>query len=259
VLPDASTVGSALQQGEVDWWDVPDPDLLPSLRKMKGITAQLVMTTGSIATMRFNQLNPPFDNPAIRRAVVSAVTQSDFMIAVMGEDRSVWRDKVGYFPPDTPMASDAGMTALTSPRNLDAAKKAIADAGYKGEKVVVLAPQDIATVHALADVGTDLLRKIGFTVDPQAVDWATLVQRRVKMDPPDKGGWSVYHTFWSGLDQFNPVSNVFLRGNGKSAQPGWPTAPRLEELRNDWLRAPDLASQKKICEQIQLEAFQDVP
>ena len=52
---------------------------------------------------------------------------------------------------------------------------------------------------------------------------------------------------------------MFLRGNGKDATVGWPTSPKLEALRNAWFAAPDLATQKKICEQMQLQAFEDVP
>ncbi|HEY2131640.1 MAG TPA: ABC transporter substrate-binding protein [Acetobacteraceae bacterium] len=259
IMPDPSTVAAALQRGEIDWWDVPVADLIPTLRKAPGVTAQMVVTTGTIGTMRFNQLQPPFDNPAIRRAMLGAITQSDYMSAVLGDDPTLWRDKVGYFPPGTPMASDAGMQALTSPRDLDRVKHDLAAAGYNNEKVVVLAPQDIPSVKSLADVTADLMKRLGMNLDIEAMDWATLVQRRAKQDPPDQGGWSVFHTFWSGLDQFNPAGHVFLRGNGKNAQPGWPTSPKLEELRDEWLSAPDLAAQKRICEQMQLQAFQDVP
>ena len=259
VLPDPSTVAAALQRGEVDWWDAPVADLIPMMKKAPGVTAQMVVTTGSIGTMRFNQLHPPFDNPAIRRAIVHAVLQSDYMSAVVGDDPTLWRDKVGYFPPGTPMANDAGMANLTGPRDLAKVKQELAAAGYKGEKLVLLAPQDIESVKALADISADLFKRIGLNVDVQAMDWATLVQRRVKMDSPDQGGWSVFHTFWSGLDQFSPAANVYLRGNGKDAQPGWPTSPKLEALREAWLGAPDLATQKKLCVDIQRQAFRDVP
>ena len=57
----------------------------------------------------------------------------------------------------------------------------------------------------------------------------------------------------------NPVGHVFLRGNGQDATVGWPTSPKLEELRNAWLQAPDLAAQKAIAAQIQLQAFADIP
>lgn len=259
VIPDTSTAASALQRGEVDWWYTPNADLLPMLRKSAGVATKVIVPTGTIATMRFNQMQPPFDNPAIRRAIVGAVQQSEYMTAVMGDDRTMWRDGIGYFCPDTPMASDAGMTALTGPRDLDAAKRALTAAGYKGERVVLLAPQDIPSSKALADVTADLLKRLDMTLDIQAMDWATVVQRRAKMDPVAQGGWSIFQTSWNGLDQFNPAVHVFLRGNGKDAAPGWPTSPKLEELRDAWLKAPDLAAQKQICVQMQLQAFQDVP
>jgi peptide/nickel transport system substrate-binding protein len=259
IIPDASTAMDALLRGEMDWWYTPTADLLPPLRKSRDVKVETIVPTGVIATMRFNQLQPPFDNPAIRRAIVAAVTQSDYMTAVMGDDHALWRDKVGYFCPGTPMASDAGMEALTGPRDLDAVKRALTAAGYKGERVVLLSPQDIASVKALAAITEDLLKKIGMNVDAQPLDWATAVQRRAKTEPVDKGGWSIFQTSWAGLDQFNPAGHVFLRSNGRDAAPGWPDSPKLEELRAAWFAAADLDAQKDICRQIQLQAFQDVP
>jgi peptide/nickel transport system substrate-binding protein len=259
VIPDTATVANALTAGEVDWWGTPSADLLPLLKKSPNIAFPVLVATGLIATMRFNQLQPPFDNPAIRRAIVHAVNQADYMMAVQGDDRSTWADGVGYFCPGTPMASDAGMENLTGPRNLDAVKKELAAAGYKGERVVLFDPTDIPSVKSLAEVTNDMLKRIGMNVDFQAMDWATVVQRRVKQDPVDKGGWSIFQTSWGGVDQFNPAVHAFLRGNGKDGLMGWPVSPRIEELRNQWFRAPDLAAQKAICAQMQLQAFQDVP
>lgn len=54
------------------------------------------------------------------------------------------------------------------------------------------------------------------------MDWATLVQRRVKTGPVAEGGWSVFHTSWSGTDMINPAGHVFLRGTGKNGAPGGP-------------------------------------
>ena len=47
----------------------------------------MIDPTGSIAMMRINQFYPPFDNPAIRRAVLEAVSQADYMTA-HGRNRS---------------------------------------------------------------------------------------------------------------------------------------------------------------------------
>ena len=49
-------------------------------------------------------------------------------------------------------------------------------------------------------------RRPGFKVDLQAMDWQTLVARRTKKDPPDKGGWRAFFTSWGALSIPDPVS-----------------------------------------------------
>ncbi|HEX3348601.1 MAG TPA: ABC transporter substrate-binding protein [Acetobacteraceae bacterium] len=259
ILPDPTTSVGALQRGEIDWLLTPNADLIDSLRKDKGVVVRVNSPTGSISCMRFNQLQPPFDNPAIRRAFFPAIVQSDYMVAMNGEDRSRWNDNVGYFCPALPMANDAGMQALSGPRSIDDAKRALEKAGYKGEKVVLLGPADVPYAKILADVTADLYKRLGLNLEYQQMDWGTLVQRRAKTDPVDQGGWSVFQTNWTGPDQANPAVHVFLRGNGKDAAPGWPNSPRIEELRNTWLRTTALDKQREIAREIQAQAFVDVP
>jgi peptide/nickel transport system substrate-binding protein len=256
VIKDPSTSAAAMQSQEMDWWENPTNDMLPLLAST---IARITDPTGQIACMRLNQLWPPFDNAAIRRAMLKGIDQKEFMEAVAGDDPKMWHVPTGIFCPGLPMASDAGLKVFEGPRDYAAVKKEIASAGYNGERVVLLAPTDFPILKAEADVAADQLKKMGFNVDYQAMDWGTLVQRRAKMDSPDKGGWSVFNTFWSGLDQSNPVGHVFLRGNGKAAMMGWPTAPKIEALRTEWIEAPDVEAQKKIAVEIQLQALQDVP
>ncbi len=115
--PDPATAAAALQSGETDWWDYATADLLPLLRKSRGSKVAVQDPTGQIAIVRMNQLQPPFDNPAIRRALLGAVDQTDFMHAVVGTDPALWHDQVGVFCPGTPLASEAGMDVLTSKRD----------------------------------------------------------------------------------------------------------------------------------------------
>jgi peptide/nickel transport system substrate-binding protein len=259
IMPDPATVAAAMARQEVDWWLTPDADLLPLLRHFNHVTVETAAPTGFVATLRFKHLNPPFNNPALRRAIIKAVSQADYMIGMVGTDPALWRDATGYFCPGTPMANNAGMDALISPRDMDAARQALDSGGYKNETVVVLTPTDIASAKALAEITADMLRKLGMRVEAPAMDWATLVQRRVKTEPVEQGGWSIYHTSWSGLDMINPAGHVFLRGNGKAAAPGWPESPAIEALRDDWFAAPDLAAQQAVAAKLQARAFQDVP
>ncbi len=258
-MPDPATAAAALQTNETDWWEYAAADLLPLLRRNPDIVARVQDPAGQGALMRMNWLQPPFDNPAIRRVVLHAVVQSDFLTAMLGDDRSLWHDGAGAFTPGTPLANDAGMQAINGPRDPSALRRDLVAAGYKGEKVALVVPTDFPNLKALSDVGADMLRKLGMNVDYQATDWGTLLVRRAKMDPVDAGGWSLFFTFSSGVDMATPASNLMMRGTGKAAWFGWPSDPRLEELRDAWFAADGLAAQKEIAEKLQQEVFETVP
>ena len=87
IMQDTATAAAALQRGEIDWLQTPHTDLVPVLRANKNIVVRTILPTGLVAYMRFNHLTLPFNNPAIRRALIGAVNQSDYMIAINGPDR----------------------------------------------------------------------------------------------------------------------------------------------------------------------------
>jgi peptide/nickel transport system substrate-binding protein len=259
VMPDPSTASAALQNNEVDWWETPLPDLLPLLRRNREIQTDLVNTAGNLGVLRFNFLQPPFDNPAIRRAVLPAVDQRAFMNAAIGTDPALSTIPAGVFTPGTPLANDEGLSVLSGPRDLEAARRALREAGYRGERVVMLSATDLPVLQNLAEVAADMLRRIGFNVDLQAMDWGTHIQRRTNRGPVDSGGWSAFCTTWEGLDVSVPGSHMPIRGNGTNAWAGWPTLPRLEELREAWFEATDLAAEQAIAREIQRVTWQEVP
>jgi peptide/nickel transport system substrate-binding protein len=112
---------------------------------------------------------------------------------------------------------------------------------------------------ALSQVGANQLRKAGMNVDLQNMDFTSMVRRRLSKEPPVHGGWNVFFSFNDGLFTDNPATNAAIRGDGKSGLPGWPSSPELEVLREQWLNASDLPTQRRICEQIQQQMWQDVP
>ena len=72
------------------------------------------------------------------------------------------------------------------------------------------------------------------------------MQRITRRQPIAEGGWSIFGSMWGGLDWDNPAGDLVLRGNGKEAWFGWPTAPKLEAIRDQWLHATDLPTQKAL-------------
>ncbi|MGL4289379.1 MAG: ABC transporter substrate-binding protein [Phreatobacter sp.] len=258
-LPDVATAAAALQTGQIDWWEQPSPDYWGLLARHRGIKVEVIDPFGSAGVIRFNFLQSPTSNPLLRRAALAAISQAEVMTAVVGEDRSNWKDHVGYFLPGTPMASQAGLEALKEPPDRDAARRMLKASGYDGETLVFIVPADVASIKAQGEVVTDALKQIGMKIDLQVMDWGTLLQRANNRQSPDKGGWHIVGTFTAGVGLLNPSSNNFLRGSGQSAIFGWSDIPRLEELRNAWFQAPDEATQAAICQEIQTVAFETVP
>ncbi len=258
VVPDAMTKVAALQSGEDDWWQNPTPDLWPVLAANPEIVMAPLDPLGNTGCLRFNHLHPPFDNVKMRRAVLMVANQADFMTAFVG-DPKYWQVCPSFFTCGTPMASKAGSEALTSKRDFDAAKKLVAEAGYKGEKIVLLDAVDQPLIHAEALVATDLLKKLGLNVEYVASDWGTVVTRRASKKPPAEGGWNMFETGWVGADTLDPSLNVMLRANGDKAWFGWPSDDKLEELRTQWLKANDSETRQEIAAKIQERAFEVVP
>lgn len=255
-MPDAATAANALQQGEVHWLETPNPDLVPLLRRNEQVTVAVIDRTGLTPVLRFNCIQPPFDNPAIRRAVLRAADQSQFMQAY-STDASMWHVKLGAFCPDTPMATDAGMADLFGPTNVERAKRELQEAGYKGERVVLMLPADHPISAPIATVADNLFRRIGLNVDTQSMDSGTMFQRRNSREPVEKGGWSCFPSMVSGINILSPAVTDTARGNGLAGWYGWPTSTLLERLHEEWLQTEDLAEQKRIAAEIQLQMWQE--
>ncbi|HEY0419915.1 MAG TPA: ABC transporter substrate-binding protein, partial [Acetobacteraceae bacterium] len=255
---DPATSAAAVANNEIDWWENPPIDLVPSLKSNRALTLKTIDPYGSIGCLRFNQLYPPFDNVAIRRVVQSVVNQDEFMQAYAGADPSIIKNPCGIFSPGSPMATTAGTEAIGRVKDMAQAKKDLAAAGYKGERVVVLGPTTIPPLHAYSQVSVDLLQRLGMNVEYVAVDWGTVVQRRASKEPIDKGGWNIFLTNLGGSGNVSPAADSAIR-SGQAAWFGWPNMPKMEELRDAWLDAPDLAAQKEIAKQMQLLAFEEVP
>ena len=139
------------------------------------------------------------------------------------------------------------------------AKKLLAESGYDGKPVVIMAPGDVVTLKPQPLVVAQLLKEAGFKVDIQATDWGTVISRRTSQKPVSEGGWNMFITNWVGADLVNPIVNFAIGGKGKNGGWfGWADDPTIEKLKDDFARASTLEDQKKIAAEVQVEAYNQV-
>jgi peptide/nickel transport system substrate-binding protein len=176
------------------------------------------------------------------------------MRAYVGDDDRMWKPMPGFFTPGTPLYNEEGGDLLKGPRDLDAARRLLAESGYAGEVVTAMAAQDIGFHKAWGDVTADLLTRIGMKVDYAAVDWGTVVARRAQKSPTGQGGWQIFHTGWYGVDCVDPTFKA-LRANGDRAFFGWPDIPQVEAEISAWYDAGTFDEEKAIARRLNKAAF----
>ena len=258
IITDPATAAAALQQGEVDWWENPIPDLVPLLKKNSNVAVDIADPLGNIGSLRFNHLQPPFNDVRVRRAVMMALSQEDYMRAVVGDDETLWKLCPSYFTPGTPAYTTEGGEILMGPRKYDAAKALLKEAGYGGEKIALVRRDRRGHHQGRRRRHGRPAGRIGMNVDYQALDWGTVGARRAKKDPVSQGGWNIFHTWHAGADCINPAPYTALQATGDTAWFGWPKSDAVQAGIAEWYAAPDAAAEKAALVKTNKAAFQDV-
>jgi peptide/nickel transport system substrate-binding protein len=238
--------------------EIPPFDLLPALTANKELKVETLSKLGFQTIGRMNFLYPPFDNVKIRRAAFVAMNQKDVLDALVGNPE-YYRICGAIFACGSPLATDVGSETLVKGNGMAEAKRLLAESGYDGTPVVVLAPGDVVTLKAQPIIAAQLLREAGFKVDVQATDWQTVVSRRASQKPPKEGGWNMFFTNLTAADIVNPVANLQISGRGRNGGWfGWPEDAKLEALRDAFSRSSSPEEQKKIATDIQREVYDQV-
>ncbi|MEO3471850.1 ABC transporter substrate-binding protein [Roseomonas sp. CAU 1739] len=241
-MPDVSTQVSALNTGEVDYLERVPADVLPALERNRAVKVQVVSPFGYQGILRFNHTQAPFDDVRVRRAVMLAVQQSDYMAAVSGRPDFA-RECRSMYGCGTPYETSAGMPAAT---DFEAARRAVLDSGADLSKPIgILHPADAPGIAALGLVSQDLLTRLGFKVDLMTMDLNTFFGRRARPE-----GWHIFHTTNTVPDMQTPLQNAYLNGAGARGFVGWPALDSVEAGRAAFAAAADEPARKAAAEQV---------
>ena len=256
-MPDNLTAMNALAAGEIDYIEQIQIDLMPILESEPDVVVETRDPLGYVTIGRPNHLHPPFDNKLVRQAALAALGQEQ-MLATMQGDPEYYNVCGAIFGCETPLGDESGSDIVTEGPNPERSKELLAEAGYDGTPIVLMAPTDVVSLVNQPVVAAQALREGGFEVDMQSMDWQSVVQRRAQQAPIGEGGWNMFFTNWMVPEISDPLINVMVNGRGDDAWFGWPTDPEIEEMRSAFVSATTAEEQKAIAVQMQEHVMDNV-
>jgi peptide/nickel transport system substrate-binding protein len=256
-LPDPNTATQALLKGEVDAFEQPTYDLLPLLQRDRNIEVKVLDKLGKMGHLRPNHLHPPFNNVKAREALTLLVDQDEFLAAMVGKPE--FQQKCyAIFMCNAPFTLDKYADGVKK-ANPARAKQLFAEAGYKGEEIIVLHPTDQQLISQNSAVIVERLKEIGVNAKLEAMDWSTLTSRRTVQDAPGPGsrGWHIFPTWWTGIPMASPITSAPLVSScDKKNWFGWPCDEATEKLRAEFIAAGTKEEQTRIVDALQKRFYE---
>ncbi|MER9826563.1 ABC transporter substrate-binding protein [Mesorhizobium sp. M0115] len=249
-ISDPQTSLAALQAGEIDFWLGPVPDLFPAIKADPKLVLDTLGVNGVKWEVVMNHLQPPFDNLKMRQALLHLIDQKAFL-SLLSPDPQFGRTVTSLFTVGSAYSNDVNTDWFKEGGDLEKAKQLIKEAGYAGEKVVILDPTDWAQAESASQLLASVLQKADINAELAPMTWSELVVRRQKMDPVKDSGWSIFISYFSDFSWRDPLSSPILSMNGRKAYYGWPQSDEYEALRNKWPDTKTMEERQELAREMQ--------
>ncbi|MBI3455651.1 MAG: ABC transporter substrate-binding protein [Candidatus Rokubacteria bacterium] len=244
-VPDVATRAAGVESGEYHFSDWIGPDSYERLAKNARLDVMIVKPNEWITGV-FNKKQGLFTNRTLRQAVVAALDTDPIMKAAVGgpefyrlDPSLLFREQVWW--------SDVGKEVYNRPDKAKA-RRLMQEAGYKGEPIRWMATQFYDWMYKSALAAKQQLEDVGFNIDLQVLEWATVVQRR--NDP------KLYDVFTTGIGfAVDPSLMVVLSCDW----PGWTCDPKLDALMARLASETEFSKRYAIWREIQRWFWEEVP
>jgi peptide/nickel transport system substrate-binding protein len=181
----------------------------------------------------------------IRQALQAALDMEPIMAGGFGA-REFYRLDPSLFFPEQPWHTTVG-AKLYDQRDKDKARRLLKEAGYAGQPLRWVSTREYEFMYKNALVAKQQIEEVGFVVDLQVVDWATLNNRTEKPEL-----WDVFSTGF--VFSADPANHVALRCTFN----GWWCNEEKERLLAELQVETDVKKRKAVIERIQAVFYEDV-
>jgi peptide/nickel transport system substrate-binding protein len=181
----------------------------------------------------------------VRQAFQAALEMEPIMIGGFGS-KTFYRLDPGLFFPEQPWHSTVG-AKLYNQHDAEKAKRLLKEANYARQPVRWATTREYEFMYKNAEVAKQQLEQVGFNVDLQVLDWATLNSRALKPELWDVASTGLVFTA-------DPANHIVFRCNWWG---NWCNEEK-EQLLAELARESDVKKRKALVERMQVIFYEDV-
>jgi peptide/nickel transport system substrate-binding protein len=244
-VPDYATRQAGMVTGEYDYIQQVKPDQYDRMKSSAGVETVVVKPYGWV-TIVFNVKQGLMTDQRLRQAAQAALDVEPMMLAGLGH-KDFYRLDPGLFFQELPWHSKIGAAAYNQ-RDKDKARRLLKEAGYAGQPMRWIVTTEYEHHYKPAVVAKSQLEEVGFKIDLQVSDWATVVQRRNKPEL-----WDAFSTAFTLVPE--PTASVQVL----CEWPGWWCSPEKDALLQAMGRELDFKKRYALWEKIQTIFYTEAP
>lgn len=246
IIPDEAAARAALLAGNIDI--LPDARTrdLGDFRNRPGFTIHSHPSM-DLQVILMQTRDPLLSDVRMRRAVALALDVPELVRAVTeGTSR----------PSRSPIPVTSGFfteaMAAVPPRDLAAARRLAAEAGYRGQRLRIVTTRRYEAFYEIAVLAQDMLREAGIETELEVIEWATQLDRYTRGD---------YQLMAFGFSaRLDPSLSFEMFTGPKATQPRkvWDN-PDVQAMLEATMRETDPARRRATFEAIHRRLLEDVP
>jgi peptide/nickel transport system substrate-binding protein len=242
-VPDYATRQAGLTTGEYGYIQQVKPDQYDRMKSTPGVEPVIVKPYGWV-TMVLNTKQGLMTDRRLRLAIQAALDVEPMMLAGVGH-KDFYRLDPGLFFPEQAWHSRASAHAYHQ-HDKEKGRRLLKEAGYAGQPLRWIVTTEYEHHYKPALVGRSQLEELGFKVDLQVSDWATVVQRRNKPEL-----WDVFSTAFVMVPEPTAAAQVLCEW------PGWWCTAEKEQLLQAMGRELDFKKRLALWEKVQAAFYAD--
>jgi peptide/nickel transport system substrate-binding protein len=180
-IPENQPRMAALLSGQADMALKLIPDQVDQLKNNEKARAEGAFYAG-LYVMGVNSKTPPLDNPKVKQALSLAIDRDGIVKALWKGQGAVPN---GFVAPGDAVGYDAGRKPFEF--NLDKAKALLAEAGYKGEEIVIESSTVIGNDRQMSEAIVEMWKKAGVNAKMEIIEGSVRAQKN--REKSFKGMW----------------------------------------------------------------------